>query len=345
MLLVLASCGGLVASEAGPAVGGEADPVTDAGGGPSATDASADGGALPSVPAPLPPAAVTLRCAFSDGPFVISQAVPAIELFVRLENAQVLLYVSNGEQLRRYRLTSEDPCILQRDLTFGSMGATTARTGVAIDDSTHVWISTGARVSRVFPQPTRRCTMDPGYLDDEDFPIFDAGPLYLDEGGKTGWALGGPPGKLGRFISGTDACSVTLVESPFPFSLRSNTPRDEQGRLHVVDGPAPNTIGIYTATGTFLSSYFAKKSPSDPVATDVTRCAGGVCVLASSATGYELTYATEEGAPRAVLPAIKGLVPRRIAADRIGPVFLAGPSDTKLEPEYQVVIQLAPAPP
>lgn len=345
MAMFVAGCGGLVQDESGVAAHDDA-PSGSVDAGPSLGDASADGTKTPLPPAQASPP-VTLRCFFSDGPFLIptQQVASAIDLVIRLENAELGVYVSNGNELRRYRLATESPCALDRDLAFGTSGKVPARGGFTLDQSGNVWSSSLARVARVFPTPTRRCTLDPAYKDDEGNVLYEPGPLYLEEGDKTGWTLGGPPGKLGRFTDGTDACSVTLVDSPFAFSLRSNTPRDALGRLHVIDGPSPGMVGVYTTAGAAVGSYFAKSTPNDPDAIDVTRCAGGVCVLGSSAAGYSLTYATDDGAPRGVLPTIKGLEPRRIAADRLGPVFFAGASNSSLEADYQVVVQIAGPPP
>jgi len=160
--------------------------------------------------------------------------------------------------------------------------------------------------------------MDAAYVDADGLPAYTSGPLYLDEGGMTGWVLSGPPGRLGRFTAGPDACSVALVDSPFAFTLRGDTPRDADGRLHVVDSPAPGLIGIYTSAGAFVASYFGQITPkrSEGARRHAVRwwrlCPG------SSSAGYSVTYANRDGAANALLPAIKGLAPTRIAAGEHG---------------------------
>lgn len=188
--------------------------------------------------------------------------------------------------------------------------------------------------------------MGPGYTD-ADSVLYYVGGLFLDADGKGGWGLEGPPGRLGRITLGTDACSVDLMASPWgDLQVRPNTPRDAQGRLHVLDAPAAGAVGIFTSTGTLVKTYSGKSAPSDPAPLDVASCGDGVCVLGSDATGQALVYLDDEGKPRAsALPLIKGLRVNRIAAARSGPVFVAGDTDPAIEALHELVIQIAPPPP
>jgi hypothetical protein len=271
-----------------------------------------------------------------------------VEIAVRTEaSGQLALYVLTATAAHAFHLTSENPCVLES--TSGSVpnGYDAPGGNLALADDASVWRSASNTLRRTSPLPNLKCTVGPGYLDDEGFPLYFVGPLFLDEGGKTGWGLDGPPGMLGRVTLGADACSVELTKSPWgDVPVRANTPRDASSRLHVLNAPAVGGIGIFTSSGTLVKAYSGKGSATDPAPFDVTRCGGGMCVLGSDASGTSILYLDDDGNPRApALPLIKGLHVSHVAAAASGHVFIGGATDTSLEPIHAVVIQLAPPPP
>ncbi|MDB5219644.1 MAG: hypothetical protein JWO86_7571 [Myxococcaceae bacterium] len=335
----VAGCGGLVQSSSNGTVDG-APPGVD--GVPPNAEPGRPGAGQPSVPVPKPPNPVQ-RCSFKEGPWLIDGNGVFVKLMVRMQSAQPILYVSVNGRLGRYTVASADPCVLERDPGFEPSFARATLTDVAVDDDGTVWASATDQLQRAFPLPVLKCTIGPGYIDNF------VGNLLLDDDGKGGWGLEGPEGKLGRLTLGANACSVDLADPPWgPLPVRSTTPRDTQGRLHVVDAPAPGSIGIYTGTGTLVKSYSGKSVPTDPAPLDATRCSGGVCVVTSpdSAGQQSIVYLDEDGNPRApAVPLFNGLRASTIGAARSGAVFVAGDSDPAREAIHQVVIQMAPAPP
>jgi hypothetical protein len=344
-LAIMTSCGGRVERSRAtdlpsprPPSSGDSTPVVNGG---------ADPGAPPAKPDPAPPSPV-LRCSFKEGSWLINASGigpgdPRVEIDVRTEpTGEVVLYLL----ARKYHLASENPCVLESEDGVVPGGYASPLGSLALGDDGRVWRSASNTLRRSSPLPSLKCTIGSGYIDD-DVASYDVGPLFLDLGGKTGWGLDGPPGMLGRLTLGSDACSVELTKSPWgDLPVRPNTPRDASGRLHVLNAPTPGGIGIFTSTGTLVKAYAGKASASDPAPFDVTRCAGGVCVLGSDASGTSLLYLDDDGNPRApALPLIKGLRVSHIAAAASGHVFIGGATDASLEPQYEVVIQMAPPPP
>jgi hypothetical protein len=343
---LLASCGGLIDAP-GAADDGRGAPSDSAPGTSLDAGAGADTGHRP--PDPKPPNPVE-RCTFEEGPWLLEGSGRAeVKLSVRLLGGHTVLFVDAGGALARYHVASESPCVLESEIPDAGANHTSfgGYTETAVDDVGTIWSSHANGLRRIYPLPQLKCTVGRGYLDADGFPIYYVGSLFLDADGKGGWGLEGPPGRLGRLTLGPDACSVDLADSPWgDLPVRSDTPRDAQGRLHVLDAPAAGAIGIFTSTGTLVKTYSGKSAPTDPPPVDATSCAGGICVLDSDDSGQSLVYLDDEGAPRAkAVPLIKGLYVSRIAAARSGPVFGAGDSDPALEPLHQVVIQIAPPPP
>ncbi len=340
----ISGCGGLVQSSS-TAPDDSAPPVVAS---PPSTGAPAQPGpAQTSAPVPKPPNPVE-RCTFSEGPWLIDDSTsPPPEILVRWVKSQPLLYVKKGRRFDRYTVASGTACVLQRDGDFApSLPAGDSQ--VAVDDAGNIWSSSTDQLQRAFPLPVLKCTTGPGYRDGTD-ALFYVGSLLLDDDGTGGWGLEGPAGRLGRLTLGPDACSVDLTDSPWgSLAVRASTPRDTQGRLHVVDAPAPGAIGIYTGDGTFVTSYSGKSAPTDPAPRAATRCSGGICVLTApdSAGHPSIVYLDENGNPRGPAVALyRGLGATTVAATREGAVFVAGDTDPTLEPLHEVVIQLAPAPP
>jgi hypothetical protein len=243
-------------------------------------------------------------------------------------------------------MVSASPCVLENGTGSSPPTAGGATANVAVAEDGSVWRAVGTSLRRISPLPSLKCAIGPGYVDEDDFPIYDVGPLFLDEGGKSGWGLDGPPGMLGRLTLGVDACSVELAVPPWGnLPVGPNTARDAQGRFHILDKLAGG-LGIFTSTGTLVKKYSGKGSATDPAPFAVTACSGGLCILGADATGQSLLYLDDDGNPRApALPLIKGLRLSHIAAARSGPVFIAGASDPVVEATNEVVIQLAPPPP
>ena len=342
----VSGCGGLVAGSSNAADDGGTPDVD--GGPPNAAPSPAEAG-QPSVPVPKPPNPLQ-RCTFNEGPWLIDSNGAPAELVVRMQNAQLLLYVRLDRRIDRYTVASADPCVLERDPDFSPSFARAGVSQFAVDDHGNLWSSSEDKLQRAFPLPVLNCTTGAGYRD-ANGDLYYVGGVFLDDDGKGGWGLDGPRAarQLRRLTLGPDACSVDLADSPWgSLPVRPNTPRDGQGRLHVLDAPVAGAIGIFTSTGTLVKSYSGKSVPTDPAPLDVTRCSGGVCVVSAPdpAGQQSIVYLDENGNPRG--PAVrlfKGLRANSIAAARSGAVFVAGDSDPSIEAYHQVVIQMAPAPP
>lgn len=343
-----ASCGGRVEL----AHDNDRAPSPTPSGGGITPGAGAEPGPPPTPPDPAPPNPV-LRCSFKQGSWLINGSdsaagVEGVDIAVRTESGQLALYVLTNGGARKFHLASESPCVLESTdgLPLPTSGYRPPNGSVALGVDGSVWYSLANGLRRA-SLPHLRCAIGPGYVDAEGSALYFVGPLFLDEGGKTGWGLEGPPGMLGRLTLGSDACSVELTRSPWgDLPVRSNTPRDASSRLHVLNAPVAGGIGIFTSSGTLVKAYSGKGSATDPAPFDVTRCAGGVCVLGSDASGTSILYVDDDGNPRApALPLIKGLRVSRIAAADSGHVFVAGASDPSLEPTHEIVIQIAPPPP
>jgi hypothetical protein len=335
----VAGCGGLVQSSSDAPID-DAPPGVD--GEPPNAEPGHPGPGQPSVPVPKPPNPVQ-RCSFKEGPWLIDANGGPTELAVRVQNAQMFVYVGVRRRLDRYTLAGTSPCVLERDPSFVPSFARGDLYDVAIDDVGNVWASSTDQLQRAFPLPVLKCTLGPGYADDY------VGDILLDADGNGGWGLEGPDGKLSRLTLGASSCSVELADSPWgALQVRPDTPRDSGGRLHVVDAPAPGAIGIFTATGTLVKTYTGKSAPTDPAPGGAALCTGGVCVFTvPDASGTQsIVYLDEDGNPRApAVPLFNGLRANLIASAGSGAVFVAGDSDPAREAFHQVVIQMAPAPP
>lgn len=271
---------------------------------------------------------------------------PALDLVVHLEEGETVLYVTaGGVGPVRYRVVSESPCVLENGTGSPPRTAGGTLATVAVGDDGRVWSSMSNTLGRITPAPRLKCTIGPGYIEDDSVAYY-VGPLLLDVGGKGGWGLEGPPGRLGRLTLGTDACSVALAVPPWgDLPVRFDTPRDAQGRFHLRDTTS-GEMGIFTSTGTLVKTYSGKGVASDPAPFDASACSGGVCVLGSDASGQSVLYLDDDGNPRAPsVPLIEGLRVSRIGAAASGAVFIGGASNPALEPSHEVVIQVAPSPP
>lgn len=339
------SCGGLIDDVHRNDGGSSPAPDPGAPAPPSGADAEP-----PETPIPAPPNHPVRRCSFVEGGWLMSgpgTGAPAVDLVVHVENGKTVLYVTAGSVGPvRYRVVSEDPCVLENGT--GSAPPTAAGTlaTVAVGDDGWVWSSQSNTLRRASPLPTMKCAIGPGYVEDDSVAYF-VGPLLLDNGGKSGWGLEGPPGRLGRLTLGADACSVEMAVPPWgELPVGSKTPRDAQGRFHLRDTPMSGAMGIFTDTGTLVRTYSGKGVATDPAPFDATACAGGVCILGSDASGQSVLYLDDDGNPRApAVPLIKGLRVGRVGAARSGAVFIVGASDPVVEASNEVVIQIAPPPP
>lgn len=341
-----ASCGGLVddlhRNDDVPSSAG--DPETP----PMPRDADA---AVPvTKPTPAPPNHPVQRCTFKEGPWLLSgpgTGVPEVDLVVHIENGESVLYLTVGSDGPvRYRVVSESPCVLENGSGSAPRTAGGTLATVAVGDDGRVWRSLSNTLRSISPLPSLRCVVGPGYVEDDSVAYY-VGPLLLDKGGKGGWGLEGPPGRLSRLTLGTDACSVELAASPWgDLPVRSKTPRDAQGRFHLRDWPMSGAMGIFTSTGTLVKTYSGKSVATDPAPLDANTCSGGICILGSDASGASVVYLDDDGNPRAPsIPLFKGLRVGRIAAASSGAVFIAGASDPVVEATNEVVIQIAPPPP
>jgi hypothetical protein len=181
--------------------------------------------------------------------------------------------------------------------------------------------------------------MDPLYgTPGGDGFTFDLGALALDDDGASGWALGGPAGMIGRItLASADACSVDLVPITPPVERGSRIAVDGQHRLHVVSTTANAPVRIHDATGALVSTYFHPASATFPVAREVARCAGGVCLVASTTKLDGLFYATDDGVVRSSWPRTVSSHYERLAAEPSGPVFM-------LSLASELILQIAPTP-
>jgi hypothetical protein len=258
----------------------------------------------------------------------------------------VVYVMAGGVGPVRYRVVSESPCVLENSSGSAPPSAGGTLATVAIGDDGRVWRSSSNTLRRTSPAPSLKCAIGPGYVEDDSVAYF-VGPLLLDPGGKSGWGLEGPPGRLGRLTLGEDACSVELAVPPWgDLPVRYDTPRDGQGRFHLRNTPTSGAMGIFTRTGTLVKTYSGKGVASDPAPFDASACSGGVCILGSDASGQSVLYLDDDGNPRAPSrPLIKGLRVSRIGAASSGPIFIAGATDPVVEATNEVVIEIAPPPP
>lgn len=281
VLAILASCGGILEPlDPAPVADGQdaagSRPSMDAGDMP--TDARAD------VPTAKPPNPV-LRCTFKEGPWLIDgptqPTVARAEVSVQNIKGERAILIGFG-RLGMFRLASASPCVLESLSGFGpwtTPGSTPGTTHYAAASDGTIWRSTATTLRRESSAPTLGCTVGRGYRDEDGKVLYYLGALFLDEDGRGGWGLDGPPGLLGRLTLGTDACSVELTASPWgDLPVRANTPRDALGRLHVVDGPAKGVVGVYTATGALVSSYTTRRAAPPTARLRTRRGAAGASV-------------------------------------------------------------------
>lgn len=300
-------------------------------GGPAPGSSSGEPNETVSCPTPSAQSSCTIEAFFAYDVSLTTDASCKTSLYVTGKATPD----ASDFKLRRYSLTSIEPCAFERDAAFGELAASDV---IAANDAGDV-VSVGTKAVELLRAGQRiKC--------EGTLPAAPTHVAVLARDGRVGYL--GHYGNVDGKIADISLSKITLTDgacavAPFPLTGDPLTgingiALDTKGRLHVADTTynpkGAERVGIYDADGKLVSSYRGIDPEAYFSPTSITPCKGGICV-----DGFGAVFSFDENG---ITRGHAKLQPKEELATLIryvgsvrGPLFVLGNDD--VEPRHLIV--------